>query len=116
MNQQNILIWSSARTSGNVTQYTVRLPTPVKNCVSVDWVSSSIAGYTVSINEFDNRNTNNYGLPYWKFLNGLVNYNIDSESKKDVKNFNSLTITIRSPDNTVPTIDEHCLEIVFFTK
>ena len=86
----------------------------------IEWNSASIAGYLISIRDF-NENISSSGQLYWRFIDAYTNQRTkDGESNKSeyrrtAQSINTFIIDIFNPDGSPATIpNEHTLELEVF--
>jgi len=110
--RQFFLVWSSDRTGGSTTDYTVKLSPAITNIVNVDWVSCSVPGLVLQIEEFTTLSRTSNGFYYWRFVGDLTRTMTRYEEPMRAITLNQFTVHWRNPDGSVPvSLPEHSLEL-----
>lgn len=114
--KHRILIWSGDRSTGGTTKdYRVQLPTAPSQVVYIDLASSSLVGYLLKIDEFDNAGMTSSGVSYWRFPTELVNTRMAPypDHLLNARAINSLSIHWRNPSGGIisASVPEHTIEL-----
>lgn len=119
---QRVLIWSGdAQAGGSLQSYTIILPFPITNCVKLEWLSTSIPGYLLSIEPAWNESTSSNGRRYWRFLDAFSNQRYSELASSLVSDISPqtlryLAISLWNPDGTAATITaNHTIELEAIT-
>lgn len=119
---RRILLYSGNRVSGTTQSYTIVLPFTLTKVQRIEWNCSSIAGYMMSLQDF-NESVSSGGVSYWRFLDTLSNQRIrDAQfAKREYRitqqSLNTLVISFYNPDGTAATIaNEHTIELEVFCE
>jgi hypothetical protein len=115
---RRVLIYSGNRQSGTINNYTIVLPFKLNNVVRIEWNSSSIAGYIMSLQDY-NEGITSSGQSYWRFLDALSNQrrrDIDvSARSRTQQSIQNLLISFFNPDGTAATLTtDHVIELEVF--
>lgn len=114
---RRILIYSGNRQSGTINNYTLVLPFKLNNVVRIEWNSSSIAGYIMSLQDF-NEGITSSGQSYWRFLDALSNQRRREETSvrsRTQQSLNTLVLSFFNPDGTNASFtNEHVIELEVF--
>jgi hypothetical protein len=114
---RRVLIYSGNRQSGAINNYTIVLPFKLNNVVRMEWTSSSIAGYVLSVQDF-NEGITTSGTSYWRFLDALSNQrprDCSFTSSRTQQSISTLVLSFFNPDGTAATLTtEHVIELEVF--
>jgi hypothetical protein len=115
---RRVLVYSGNRQSGTINNYTIVLPFKLNNVVRIEWNSSSIAGYLMSLQDF-NEGLTTSGRTYWRFLDAFSNqrpreYDPSMRSRTQ-QSVSTLVLSFFNPDGTNASFtDEHVIELEVF--
>ena len=113
------LIWSGNRVSGSTTDYEIEISPAYNDVVFVDWVSCSVPGMVLHIEELTGNGRTSNNQYYWRFPAEYVNtrYPLVFDSPDQARSIRKLTLHWRNPDGSVPTgFPEHTLELELWKK
>ena len=114
--KHRILIWSGDRSAGGTTKdYRVQIPSGPSQVVYIDLASSSLVGYLLKIDEFDNAGMTTSGVSYWRFPTEMVSTRMAPypDHLLNPRAINSLSIHWRNPSGGVigSSLAEHTIEL-----
>jgi len=111
--QNRYMVWSGNRISGTTTDYVIQVCPAFTKIVREEWVSCSIPGLVLQIEEFSNKGYSSNEKYFWRFVGELVNQNAyRHEPPHAPVNVSKLTIHWRNPDGSIPvSVPEHTLEL-----
>lgn len=119
---QRVLLWSGdAQAGGSLQSYTIVLPFPLLNCVKLEWLSTSIPGYLLSIEPW-NESTTSSGRRYWRFLDAFSNQRYSElgstmlSDETQPQTLRYMIVSLWNPDGTAATISSnHTIELEAIT-
>lgn len=116
--KQRLLIWSGDRlTGGSTTDYVILVNPAFKDVVYVDWVSCSVPGYFIQIEELPNNSLTTNNRMFWRFVYDLTNTQFSPmpDALMNPGQLRKLSIHWRTPAGAVPApvggFPEHTLEL-----
>ena len=110
--RQYFLIWSANRQTGSLTDYTIKVSPAITNDINAEWISCSVPGLTLQIEELTTLSRNSNGVYYWRFINDLMHTPTRYDDPARPFTLNQLTIHWRNPDGIAPlNLPEHTIEL-----
>lgn len=111
-----VLLSSGSRISGTTSENVVSLQTGslISGVVGAEWISCSIPGYVLQIQELPTSGFLSNGVGYWRFCNDLTNgrYSDFKEAPFPPRTLQRLSLRWLNPNGTLATdLPEHCVEI-----